>query len=103
MVRRCTVPTAREYPHYGGRGITVCEQWLGLPDGLLRFVADMGERPEGGHWTASTTTGAMSRATAVGDAEQQNGNRRTVAALTRERDALLARLASLDGTLADLS
>ena len=104
MVRRCTVPTAREYPDYGGRGITVCEQWLGLPDGLLRFVADVGERPEG--WTLDRIDndgGYEPDNVKWATPKQQNGNRRSVAALTRERDALLARLASLDGTLADLS
>ena len=27
MVRRCTCETARDYPDYGGRGITVYEEW----------------------------------------------------------------------------
>ena len=43
MVQRCTNPARRDYPRYGGRGITVCERWLDFRD----FLADMGERPEG--------------------------------------------------------
>jgi len=39
MLRRCTVPTDKDYPRYGGRGIKVCAQWMEYP----RFVADMGE------------------------------------------------------------
>lgn len=27
MVRRCLDSTRREYPHYGGRGIQVCDEW----------------------------------------------------------------------------
>src|SRR5262245_49259034 len=27
MRRRCEEPTNEDYPHYGGRGITVCERW----------------------------------------------------------------------------
>lgn len=27
MLRRCEVPTRRDYPQYGGRGIKVCEAW----------------------------------------------------------------------------
>lgn len=43
MVQRCTNPARRDYPRYGGRGITVCERWLDFRN----FLADMGERPEG--------------------------------------------------------
>lgn len=46
MVRRCHDPRGTAYPRYGGRGITVCDQWRG-PDGFERFFEDMGERPEG--------------------------------------------------------
>lgn len=43
MTGRCTNPNLREWPHYGGRGITVCSQWRNF-EGFLR---DMGERPLG--------------------------------------------------------
>lgn len=46
MRQRCTNPKAVQYKHYGGRGIKVCERWLGL-DGFDYFVADVGPRPEG--------------------------------------------------------
>ena len=38
MIQRTTDPKAASYPHYGGRGIKVCERWQSL-DG---FLADMG-------------------------------------------------------------
>jgi len=41
MIRRCTNPNAQDYPNYGGRGITVCEDWLKLEN----FCRDMGPRP----------------------------------------------------------
>ena len=44
MVRRCTNPDDAAYKYYGGRGIEVCSSWLGFH----AFLADMGERPEGG-------------------------------------------------------
>ena len=43
MINRCYNPDNTNYPHYGGRGITVCEEWREY----LNFLRDMGERPEG--------------------------------------------------------
>jgi hypothetical protein len=42
MIRRCAIPTDKDYPRYGGKGVTVCSEWLDY----TKFVADMGE-PEG--------------------------------------------------------
>jgi len=39
MVRRCTNPQDKDYPRYGGVGVSVCPEWLEYP----AFVADMGE------------------------------------------------------------
>ena len=44
MRRRCGDPTDKQWEHYGGRGITVCERWR---DSFDNFVADMGRRPKG--------------------------------------------------------
>lgn len=38
MLRRTTNPSDSSYPHYGGRGIAVCERWQSLEN----FLADMG-------------------------------------------------------------
>lgn len=47
-VRRCTDPNGSKYPDYGGRGITVCARWMESNGrGLLNFISDMGQRPEG--------------------------------------------------------
>jgi hypothetical protein len=42
MRRRCSDVTFDAYPHYGGRGIKVCECWRGS---FASFLLDMGERP----------------------------------------------------------
>lgn len=43
MIRRCTSSKHDHWHNYGGRGITVCEEWLDFD----KFVKDMGVRPEG--------------------------------------------------------
>lgn len=46
MKQRCYNSNNPIYPHYGGRGIKVCDRWLGKK-GFENFLEDMGERPEG--------------------------------------------------------
>jgi hypothetical protein len=46
MHERCENPNHQAYAGYGGRGVEVCDRWTGA-DGFPRFLADMGERPEG--------------------------------------------------------
>lgn len=46
MVQRCTNPSNSGYPRYGGRGIKICDRWLGK-SGYENFYKDMGERPKG--------------------------------------------------------
>lgn len=41
MLARCTNPNNPAYKDYGGRGITVCKEWLTFEP----FLADMGKRP----------------------------------------------------------
>jgi len=41
---RCNNPKHKQYPDYGGRGITVCDRWL---ESFENFLADMGECPDG--------------------------------------------------------
>jgi len=44
MRQRCSNPKHIKYKHYGGRGITVCDEWL---TSFEQFLLDMGDRPEG--------------------------------------------------------
>lgn len=48
MKRRCFNENEQNYERYGGRGITICERWLGT-DGFGNFYADMGPRPSPYH------------------------------------------------------
>jgi hypothetical protein len=43
MLRRCTNPSRDSYANYGGRGISVCPEWMSFKN----FYADMGDPPAG--------------------------------------------------------
>src|SRR6185295_17463636 len=43
MRERCQSQRHKDYHHYGGRGITVCERWADFAN----FLADMGPHPPG--------------------------------------------------------
>ena len=43
MRQRCLDTGHKDYPHYGGRGITLCKRWLSFE----HFALDIGPRPDG--------------------------------------------------------
>lgn len=45
MRARCNRPKHKDWPNYGGRGVTVCPRW----DSYEAFLSDMGERPSPDH------------------------------------------------------
>jgi hypothetical protein len=45
MKQRCTNPNDKSYPIYGGRGITLCDDWQQFQN----FFKDMGEKPTNKH------------------------------------------------------
>jgi hypothetical protein len=44
--QRCTKPASRQWPHYGGRGIKMCERWI---ESFDNFLKDMGKVPTRSH------------------------------------------------------
>ena len=44
MIQRCHNPNHQYFDNYGGRGITVCDDWRG-PGGFEKFLACVGPRP----------------------------------------------------------
>jgi len=45
MTDRCRNVNNKRYLRYGGRGIKVCDRWLGK-QGFINFYKDMGEKPK---------------------------------------------------------
>ena len=46
MKQRCYYKKHCQYKDYGGRGVKVCDRWLGV-EGFSHFLEDMGPRPDG--------------------------------------------------------
>lgn len=44
MKQRCLNKNHKYYKYYGGRGIKICDRWLGL-HGFANFIKDMGPKP----------------------------------------------------------
>lgn len=47
MLRRCENPAVKDYPNYGGRGITVCAEWHDVTTFITWIEANLGARPTG--------------------------------------------------------
>lgn len=45
MRQRCSLKTRKDFPRYGGRGISVCKRWMRFEN----FLKDMGARPSPKH------------------------------------------------------
>ena len=44
IIKRCYNPSSENYKFYGGKGVTVCDQWR---ESFILFLADMGPCPTG--------------------------------------------------------
>ncbi len=45
-VQRCTNPNSQRYHRYGGRGITMCQEWRDAPQEFIQHCVDIGWNPE---------------------------------------------------------
>lgn len=96
MVRRCTDEKDAAFPDYGGRGISVCQEWLDYET----FFSDMGKRPShlhtldrkdnNGNYEPSNCRWATKK-------EQANNRRSTVFVDYQGKSISLTELAELTG------
>lgn len=42
MLARCTKPAHKSYPRYGGRGITICSEWITDYESFIRWAMSAG-------------------------------------------------------------
>jgi hypothetical protein len=44
MKQRCHNPNHKEYPRYGAKGVTICQEWLDNPESFVKWALDQGWR-----------------------------------------------------------
>lgn len=75
MMERCYTKSNSNYPHYGGRGITVSDSWKVFEN----FFVDMGERPVGMSLGRIDNDRGYSKENCRWETKlQQNGNKRNI-------------------------
>jgi hypothetical protein len=90
MKQRCTNPNKREYPHYGGRGIKVCAEWM---HSFSAFYRHVGPRPSARH--------SLDRINVNGDYEP--GNVRWATHQEQINNTTVVRLVTLNGKTQSVS
>ncbi|HDK2192328.1 TPA: AsnC family protein [Escherichia coli] len=77
MKNRCLNPRVRSYSNYGGRGITVCKEWVESFEEFFKYV---GPRPDGYSLDRIDTDGNYEPGNVrwVTNRSQQNNKRNTV-------------------------
>jgi hypothetical protein len=97
MKQRCLNEKSPNYEGYGGRGITICERWLG-ENGFVNFLMDMGPRPEGTSLDRINVMGNYElKNCRWADSATQHANRRCM--MTDEEIAELKRVAEMEERL----
>lgn len=90
MKARCLNPNVKNWPRYGGRGITVCDRWAAS---FSAFLKDMGTRP-----TAKYTLDRIDN-----DKNYEPGNVRWATPKEQQRNRARTSLIEIDGRSVPLS
>ncbi len=87
MLCRCYNAKYREFGYYGGRGITVCDEWR---NSFYEFLRDMGERPDGMSLDRIDTNGNYEPSNCRwATAEEQTRNRRSNVYITHNGETMI--------------
>ena len=99
MKSRCTNPKYMHFKHYGGRGITICDQWF---SSFQQFFSDVGPKPTPKHTLDRINVDGNYEPSNVKWAtrKEQTTNRRKVGELQDQIKVLTARVAELEAQLA---
>ena len=90
MIRRCTNPRSANYRLYGGRGITVCQEWR---KDFVAFLRDLGPKP--------TPTHSLDRIN--NDGNYEPGNVRWATPKQQARNKRTSRVLVVDGVSSTLA
>jgi hypothetical protein len=84
MKQRCFNPNSKNYKHYGGRGIKVCDRWV---NSFENFYNDMGAKPSKEHSIDRINN----------DGNYEPGNCRWATNIEQQRNRTNSRLIKIDG------
>ncbi len=95
MIQRCTNPDAKDFDHYGGRGITVCDRWRDFAN----FYADMAPRPKGGTLERIENDDPYSKENCrwASRKEQARNTRRNITVIYQGREMCISEACELSG------
>jgi hypothetical protein len=83
MRQRCENPRNRDWPRYGGRGITVCKRWQSFE----AFMEDMGPRPGPDHALTRRSSDLSFRPSTCAWKPRSEGIRRKAGTKLTRKDA----------------
>lgn len=94
MKDRCLRKKNKNYPHYGGRGIKICERWM---QSFQNFLDDMGEKPPGFSLDRINNNGDYCPENCKWSTQkEQTANKRSITKMQNRIDELEKKISDMD-------